>query len=473
MTLYADDPDVSRTFIVKAKTGDLSWANPVVKVNGFNDIAASWLGSPGSTRSLKVPLYGLPANVRLWLRLDVPDDNDIELGSIAMDQSDPLWEWPGQPGGTDLGSVGSALLIDRAGTYELDLTGNLAVTVTTNGDVSMRVHGTGQVTVAGETFAVDGIAVILVVSWPRGRDAYLIGEGAGTPVDPGDTTPPTAGTLTATGGQGQVSLSVSGAADETALHATPYSFSVNGGTTYGAWQSGSSAVITGLNAGVVTCRHRVRDSAGNISLGATKTATVTAPPGWSNLIVDTFTGADGNITSHAPDTGSVGGWRSGPSWQEPSGSTIDSWAIVGNKVAEASGGYLPYNSLPIGSATRSGLGVKVDYTLVTQSDTSEPNFTLALGSHLTVKLAKVGGALTADNGGGGGAITLTGTTTGLPTSGNLSVRCTGTALSIRIDGTEVATGALSVSHNNDTFVGLYMASCKQSSFDNFTVEVYA
>lgn len=89
--MYADDPDVSRTFTVLARTGDLSWASPIVQVEDTDlpDIQAEWLGSPGSERSLKVPLFGLPAGYMLFLRLVVPDDVDIELGYAILEARVP------------------------------------------------------------------------------------------------------------------------------------------------------------------------------------------------------------------------------------------------------------------------------------------------------------------------------------------------------------------------------------------------
>lgn len=317
MTLYADDPDVHVVFPVTDREGQNITISPAtVMVDGFSDITATWLGDPAPVRNLKVPLYGLPPMVELKLRLVVPGDNDVPLtaktGGVILRSSSADWEWPGQTGGTDLGSIGSALTISAPGSYELDLTVNATVTVSTSGDVTLWVHGTGQtLTVAGQTFTIDDDAVILIVTSPREvQSAYLAGGRTGEvdpgdpdPEEPGDTTPPTAGTLTATGGIGQVSLSVSGAADETALHATAYSFSVDGGSNFGAWQAGSSATITGLSAGTITCRHQVRDAAGNISLGATKTATVTAPVA-AVSITENFTAADAtNLIGKATTTG--------------------------------------------------------------------------------------------------------------------------------------------------------------------------
>lgn len=100
-----------------------------------------------------------------------------------------------------------------------------------------------------------------------------------------DTTAPTAGTvaassITATG----FTLTVSGASDETALHASPYAFSTNNGSTWSAYQTSNVYVASGLAPSTgYTVRHRVRDAAGNVSVGASVSVTTgvsgdTVPP---------------------------------------------------------------------------------------------------------------------------------------------------------------------------------------------------
>lgn len=306
-------PSYRRTLILATKTAVVDGATATWDLLA-SDVESLAEGSTG-------PLGRSPAT---RVRLLLPDAHDEPhshfAGSVEWRDS---WSAgsrtqrisftvPGSGGGSseqavrrDLGSVGSSLIIDEPGSYDFDFAGAVAVTVNTTGDVSLRGHGNGTITVSGNAFPIDGLGVILVVSWARGQDSYMVGAGGGgeAPVDPSDTTPPTAGTLTATGGVGQVSLAVAGATDETALHAAPYAFSVDGGSNFGAWQAGSSATITGLSAGTVTCRHQVRDAAGNISLGATKTATVTAPTAPVS-ITENFTAADTtNLIGKATTTG--------------------------------------------------------------------------------------------------------------------------------------------------------------------------
>lgn len=90
-----------------------------------------------------------------------------------------------------------------------------------------------------------------------------------------DTTDPTPGTLAASGiTDTTFTLTVSGASDETELHATPYAYSTDNGTTWSAWQAGATYEATGLAAGTTyTCQHKVRDAALNEATGTAITTT--------------------------------------------------------------------------------------------------------------------------------------------------------------------------------------------------------
>ena len=84
-----------------------------------------------------------------------------------------------------------------------------------------------------------------------------------------DTVPPVAGTLTVTTTSSKATLTVSGASDDRALNAAPYSFSKDNGITWGGWQSAPTFEFTGLaQATTFTFRHRTRDAEGNVTLGA-------------------------------------------------------------------------------------------------------------------------------------------------------------------------------------------------------------
>lgn len=82
MPLYADDPDVNVVYpITDSEGGDLTWS-PVVQV-GATEIVASWVGDPGPTRNLRVPLSTLSKGTHR-LRLVVPGDNDVSLGNVTL-----------------------------------------------------------------------------------------------------------------------------------------------------------------------------------------------------------------------------------------------------------------------------------------------------------------------------------------------------------------------------------------------------
>ena len=105
---------------------------------------------------------------------------------------------------------------------------------------------------------------------------------------PTDVTTPTVGTLgvsnlTNTG----FTLTVTGATDTGGLHATPYSFTIDGGTTWSAYQASAVYVLSGLTANTgYAVNWRVRDAAGNVSTGTQQTVTTassadTTPPVWA------------------------------------------------------------------------------------------------------------------------------------------------------------------------------------------------
>lgn len=129
-----------------------------------------------------------------------------------------------------------------------------------------------------------------------------------------DITAPTAGTLASSSiTQNSCTLSVTGASDNASLHTTPYSFSTDNGTTWSAYQASTSYSATGLSSGTAyTCKHRVRDAAGNVTVGTAITVTTlspdTTPPtvgtlAASSISYTTFTltvsGASDNVALHA------------------------------------------------------------------------------------------------------------------------------------------------------------------------------
>ena len=229
------------------------------------------LPDPVSLASLSTPTpvppytggYVLPAE------LDALDDRVVELEANGVG---------GGGGYLDHGSQSGAVSYSATiGTHALTSTAATAVTLTgTDGQiVSVYDSGVGPLTVEGTAVTVPGAVVCHRVAgtW------YVYPLGASVePGDPSDVTAPTAGTIAGSSiTSSSFTLTVTGATDETALHATPYAFSTNGGSSYSTWQAGATFAASGLTAATgYSCRHKVRDAALNEATGAAVTVTTGA-----------------------------------------------------------------------------------------------------------------------------------------------------------------------------------------------------
>lgn len=101
-----------------------------------------------------------------------------------------------------------------------------------------------------------------------GRAALWVGDPIPEP-NPNDTTPPVAGSMTVTPLDVSARLTVTGASDDYALHPSPYSFSTDGGATWSPWVMTPTYKAEGLTPETpYAARHRVRDLAGHVSIGA-------------------------------------------------------------------------------------------------------------------------------------------------------------------------------------------------------------
>lgn len=82
--VLSDDTDASWTFNVEDPDGNDLTFEPTVAIGaGAYDITASWLGTVGPTRRLRVPLTGLePGNHAVYLH--VPGGNDVRLGAVHV-----------------------------------------------------------------------------------------------------------------------------------------------------------------------------------------------------------------------------------------------------------------------------------------------------------------------------------------------------------------------------------------------------
>lgn len=360
---------------------------------------------------------------------------------------------PDASGGSDVGggSSSDALIVVNGGTVTLN--DNLAE----GRLVGYRVKATTTFTAAaGSVDLAPGAYTFerTAAGWTYYAATGVALSGGGTPAD---TTSPTAGTLTATGGEAQVVLSVAGASDETALHATPYAFSTDGGTTWGSWQAGSGATITGLSAGVVTCRHRVRDAAGNISLGATKTATVTAPIAYN--IGDDFNSVNtASINGRIAPVGAV-------AWVTPwaAGLGTGAIAIVSNRAGNENGAarVLPASANYVASCDYDVTSGSAQVRVFARADSTDA---VGSGSSSVVAVMRANGEVSVDR---GNDYSLGVRGTGEPATGTLALEVIGGTGRVLVNG--VAVGAsFSVSAATGTFAGF--GTFNGGMVDNFQID---
>lgn len=106
---------------------------------------------------------------------------------------------------------------------------------------------------------------------------------------PPDVTPPTPGTVAGSNiTSTSFDLTITGASDETALHATPYAFSTDNGTSWSAFQASPVFNATGKTASTgYTCKGRVRDAAGNSADTAGVLVTTSAASGLTHTFLQT------------------------------------------------------------------------------------------------------------------------------------------------------------------------------------------
>lgn len=237
-----------------------------------------------------------------------------------------------------------------------------------------------------------------------------------------------------------------------------------------------SAGVISAQEGLVTIT-AVAKTGYEIAVGATVSWPHTFP-GWSVYIQDAFTGSNGTLAGHVPNV-----TPNGTAWT--TGTAPDFVSIASNAVTHNATGFNPTAQLVIPSQT-TGLGMAIDVNMAQQVDTSLPSIGLVMKSpdnneDLTLTLAFQDATddltITCAAGNGAGAITLTGTTTGLPVTGRYGFRWIAADRSIKVtkDGVQIATGTTAV----PTFardmkqVRLSMVFCKNSTFDNLTVETYS
>lgn len=266
-------------------------------------------------------------------------------------------------GYADLGTVSGAVTINGQGTVAMTLSGPTSITLDgVNGDSVLL-----DVDLAGHAVTVNGQAVTLSPTvWVRSRGRWVTGAttGSGEPVETPDTIPPTAGTLSVAAAQTTADLSVSGALDNEALHATPYSFSKDGGTTWNGWKSAGTHQFTALTPGTeYVFAHRVRDAAGNIRQGAPVTRSTTTASALTMWAADDFTSAvegadlDGRITP-------TGGQQWTASTDNPPGSLRRSTAQTIGGLVDLNGSWQGVMlRLPMTAPVTDRVVITADYTI--------------------------------------------------------------------------------------------------------------
>lgn len=157
-------------------------------------------------------------------------------------------------------------------------------------------------------------------------------------------------------------------------------------------------------------------------------------PVWTTVATDTFTGANGaDLNTRAADTGQ--------SWTM-SGGTLE---IQSNKLDNLSGhGFAPEGLLALGAAYPDGVRSTVDYIISSVSGVAVgSNYaSTTYGGDYPFGIRVNADGTLATQAAGVDSLSLTGTTTGHPTTGTLAVKCVGTAITVYINGIAVATATL-------------------------------
>ena len=234
------------------------------------------------------------------------------VGGITRAIMGATFPAPPAPADTTAPSIPAGLSATAASSTSVNLAWSASTDDTAVTGYEYRVGGGTAVDAgAGLTETVTGLTASTLYSFEvraydaaGNRSGWSTAASATTSAPPADSTPPTVGTMAATSiTETGFTLTVSGASDAVALHATPYAFTTNGGSTWSAYQSSPVYVASGLTAATgYSCNWRVRDAAGNVSTGTAQTVTTGAamPVPW---IIDSFTGAAADVTTHTSDSG--------------------------------------------------------------------------------------------------------------------------------------------------------------------------
>lgn len=193
-------------------------------------------------------------------------------GVGAPDTTAPAWSatlTTGTPASTSVVVAASALATDAVGVtaYERSID---------NGATWATITPTGlNFTLTGLTAATAYPAPQFRAKDAAGNTSATLTAQAFTTASGGDVTNPTPGTLASSAiTSSGFTLTVTGASDAGGLHATPYAYSTDNGSTWSAWQAGATYNATGLAASTgYQARHKVRDAALNEATGTAITVT--------------------------------------------------------------------------------------------------------------------------------------------------------------------------------------------------------
>lgn len=310
----------------------------------------------------------------------------------------------------ELGIGGSGSGIEQvSGTVTLDASGDPIREFFTTGATTFKANGVDT-----------PLGAYTAVVWRRtgsGSWGYqVVQDGWTTPTVAPDTTAPVAGTLAVTVTDANADLTVSGASDDRG--GVTYAFSKDNGATWTAYQSGTTYSFAGLAASTsYVFRHKVKDGAGNETVGTAVTkATVAPPPGWSTIATESFDGASGaDLVGTTTDTG-------GSTWTGTAGKILldGSGSAVFDTHASNSRASFAFAS----TTARRRVTATYDVSTHTVGGSTSTVYVgihtdASLNNSLTAQVNSKGELLFND--GAVGVWTYTGTTTGFPLTGTLTV----------------------------------------------------
>ncbi|WP_424462866.1 hypothetical protein [Pseudoclavibacter helvolus] len=303
-----------------------------------------------------------------WISVGAPIEGPpgtIDAGTITMLPAGaaPVFNVTGTPGNR-VADLGIPQRDAEPGLESITVSGTRTIAVITGR--TYVISGTGVVTLTGVLGAMPNLQLTVPMRvegfslaagmWVghNSLDGWRFREAAAPAV--GDIVAPTPGALAATLMDTSGLLRVTNATDDVVLHASPYRFSTNNGSTWSAWQASASFELSSLTAGTeYVFKHQTRDAASNVATGSAVTATTAAAPTWTTRMYDTFTAADGTaLAGRTPDTGTAWG-------ATPSGTGT---VIRGNKASGTGLNNTSTSALwPNGSAVTQRVRVTFDYSL--------------------------------------------------------------------------------------------------------------